>query len=562
MGSVCRKILRNKHLDAVTGDTSLSRCLGVCDLTFMGIGSMVGSGIYVMTGVAAKQHAGPGIVLSFIIAAVVILMVMASYTELAASLHRTGSAYLYMYLTLGELPAFIVGFASLLVIILGGATNSRAWSAYVDSLFEDAVANFTMTHVASWDVGPPIARFPDFMAAGVIIAITLVVSAGAKCSSWFIGVFAVINVLILIFVSIVGFIYADLSNWTNPDTGGFLPFGWQGIIRGSAACFWAFSGFEVISMAVEEARNSHRDIPLSSVLVLVIVTILYVCTSASITLITSYVNIDAEAPLPSAFATRGLPWAHYIVALGPVCGLTTSMVTSLYGFSRMAYTMADDGLLFTAFSRVDSCSQVPLFSILFSGSCMALVALFFNIADIITFSVNITLINYALVAACVIMLRYKGSPNKELITVAGAEHRESEERVAGGLKHKYRRLQFIFRCQPGRWPNIALGAMVGCMLVVAMLLMLGGYKHWWTLVSALVFLLFMIILLLSMGAHHQVKRESQLQIPCVPLIPSISMFCCLLLLFANSTVSGWIGTLITLVIAILIYICYGYRHSK
>jgi amino acid transporter len=158
VGSDCLYTLhRTKPVESVTSETRLSRCLGIFDLIVIGVGAMVGSGIYIMTGITAKEQTGPSILLSFLLAAVIVTLVAACFTELAAQLHKTGSTYLYLYLTVGELPAFIVGFCILVLGVFSGATNARAWSASVDFLFDGIISNLTESHVAQWNVGPPIA---------------------------------------------------------------------------------------------------------------------------------------------------------------------------------------------------------------------------------------------------------------------------------------------------------------------------------------------------------------------------------------------------------------------
>ena len=293
----------------------------------------------------------------------------------------------------------------------GGATNGRTWSAYLDFLFSNSISNFTSERVTRWNIGEPIAEYPDFTAGAVILVVTMVLALGAQCSSKFNGFFACLNIGVLLFCIIVGFAYTDIDNWTSPSTGGFLPFGWQGVMAGAGACFWAFSGFEIIAVSVEEAKNPKRAIPIAMTTALTLVTVLYTCTAASLTLMTSYTKLDAEAPLPSAFASRGLEWAKYIVAIGPLCGLTTTLFSSIFSFVRITYAMAQDGLLFPMCSRVNGCSQVPVTATFIGGLGMAIFAVFFDLKNIISFGVLLSLFQYILVDACVIILRYH--PNED-----------------------------------------------------------------------------------------------------------------------------------------------------
>lgn len=272
----------------------------------------------------------------------------------------------------------------------------------MDSLFNGTISNITRTHFKEWTIGPPVAQYPDLVAMGVMLIMTLVVALGAKCSSWFNSFFALLNVSILCFVIVVGFTYADISNWTS----GFFPHGFSGVLSGAAVCFWAFSGFHILSCAVEEAHNPKRDIPIATVLALMTVMILYVGTTASLTIMTPYSEIDTSAPLPSAFAAKKLHWAQIIASLGPLCGLTTTLMSSMYSFVRISYKISEDGLLFSFLSRVNSYTRVPLWSILFCGTTMAAISLFFDLSELISFTVVLILMSYCLVCGGVIILRY------------------------------------------------------------------------------------------------------------------------------------------------------------
>ena len=264
-----------------------------------------------------------------------------------------------------------------------GAINARAWSAYVDSLFNGTISNFTKTHIAEWNIGTPIAEYPDIGAFIILIFMTVIIALGAKCTSWFNSLFTLVNIFVLGFVMIVGFLNANIDNWTSAEHGGFLPFGVSGVLKGSAVCFWAFSGFEVLSCAVEEARDPERDLPIATIVSLSLVTVLYVGTTASLSIMTPYYEIDAAAPLPSAFAAKGLYWAKLVVSIGPLCGLTTNILAAVFSFVRVAYRISEDGLLFAFLSRVNQHTQVPVYSVLVCGAIMAVMSLVLDINELI-----------------------------------------------------------------------------------------------------------------------------------------------------------------------------------
>lgn len=270
------------------------------------------------------------------------------------------------------------------------------------------MANFTQTHVADWtSVGTPIAPYPDFVGCALIILVTIVISFGARLSSGVNNSIVVLNVLMLVFVSILGFIYSDIDNWTSEETGGFMPYGVGGVLAGSGACFWALAGFETVSSAAEEALTPRKSIPLATGIIVVLVTILYVTMSAAITLMTSYVDIDSTAPLPSAFQVKGIVWAQYVAAIGPMLGLMTMLLNCIYVSVRLVYAIAEDGLLPSIFSKVNQTTKVPLAASLMVGILICLTTIFLDLEEILGFSIIILIGQHMAVAIGVTILRYR-----------------------------------------------------------------------------------------------------------------------------------------------------------
>ncbi|XP_011815941.1 PREDICTED: cationic amino acid transporter 4 [Colobus angolensis palliatus] len=242
LARLCQKLNRLKPLEDSTMETSLRRCLSTLDLTLLGVGGMVGSGLYVLTGAVAKDVAGPAVLLSFGVAAVASLLAALCYAEFGARVPRTGSAYLFTYVSMGELWAFLIGWNVLLEYIIGGAAVARAWSGYLDSMFSHSVRNFTETHVGSWQV-PLLGHYPDFLAAGIILLASAFVSCGARVSSWLNHTFSAISLLVILFIVILGFILAQPHNWSTEE-GGFAPFGFSGVMAGTASCFYLLLDLE------------------------------------------------------------------------------------------------------------------------------------------------------------------------------------------------------------------------------------------------------------------------------------------------------------------------------
>ena len=260
--------------------------------------------------------------------------------------------------------------------------------------------------------------YPDFLAVAVVVILTTVVALGVKCYARFSSVFVAINILVLLFVTVCGVAFGHVSNWTavraDGTGGGFMPFGWTGVLTGAASCFWAFSGFELISCAVEESHSPQRHIPIATLLTMLIVTALYIGTAAGMTLLVPCGLLDAGAPLPSAVAHAGLTWARYIVVVGPLCGFTTTFISTAFSFVRISLAMAEDGLLWRWFADVNGVTRVPVLSVLTCGLMQAVIACFCNIRDLISFSVSILLLSYTCACVAVIVLRYSDSVTHQL----------------------------------------------------------------------------------------------------------------------------------------------------
>lgn len=241
MGTLAEKLMRTRGVQDNPMETPLRRCLSTFDITLLGIGHMVGAGIYVLAGQVAKSIAGPSIVISFALAGFASLLAALCYAEFGARVPKTGSAYTYTYVTMGEFWAFVIGWNIILEHMLGAASVARAWSGYVDSLFNGAISNGTMSHIGRMHADF-ISEYPDFIAFGVVGVVAIFAATGARSTINFNTIFTFINLAVVVFVVGVGFSYADVRNWTNPDIGGFMPFGFKGVIAGAATCFFAYIG--------------------------------------------------------------------------------------------------------------------------------------------------------------------------------------------------------------------------------------------------------------------------------------------------------------------------------
>lgn len=395
-------LIRKKFIDPKTiGNTELSRCLSVLDLTALGVGSTLGAGVYVVAAEIARDVAGPAAIISFLIAGIASVLSGLCYAEFGARVPKTGSAYVYSYVTIGEIVAFVIGWNLVLEYMIGAAAISRAWSAYFDSVFHDQVRSFIITKIGTINVNG-LGSYPDFMALTICLLITLIQLTGVKKSTRFIFLITLVNIGVITVIIGVGATLAEPKNWNH-----FMPYGTTGVLAGSATAFFAFVGFDVIATTGEEAKNPSRSIPIAIVMSLLICFIAYFGVTAAITLVVPYNELRYGAALPKAFAQRGAHFAQYVIAAGALCGMTAAINGGLFPLPRLLYAMASDGLIFKFFAYVSKKTEVPLVGTLFSGALAGILAMLFELQELVEMMSIGTLQAYTIVSTCVLVLRYQ-----------------------------------------------------------------------------------------------------------------------------------------------------------
>jgi len=432
-----------------SGEHSLRRALGPTNLITLGIGAIIGTGIFVLTGTASANHAGPAIVLSFILAALACVFPGLCYAEFASMIPVAGSAYTYGYATLGEFVAWIIGWDLILEYALGAATVASGWSGYVLSLLGDLgirispvlagapgtpfvlyhghwerlaliTKKLAIEHIDPATLPTMTSSFNLFGFIGIAI-VTVILVIGIKESANFNSAIVVIKVaVLLVFLGlggayILGHHAEAVANWTPflpSNDGHYGDFGISGIATAAGIIFFAYIGFDAVSTAAQEAKNPARDMPIGILGSLVICTILYILVALVLTGLVKYTNLDVPDPIAIGIDVTGVRWGSMLVKLGAICGLSSTMVVMLLGQSRVFFSMSRDGLLPAWASKVHPKFRTPYLSTIFVGICVALAGALTPI-NVLGEMVSIgTLLAFVIVCAGVWVLRRRGTEVK------------------------------------------------------------------------------------------------------------------------------------------------------
>jgi APA family basic amino acid/polyamine antiporter len=410
-------------------DHSLKRALGPVNLTSLGIGAIIGAGIFVLTGHAAAQCAGPGIVLSFILSGVVCAFAGLCYAEFAAMIPLSGSAYTYGYATLGEFVAWIIGWNLILEYLFAAGTVAVGWSGYVVSFLKDlhivippAFTGAPYEHVTQsglhwWNVWKLFAHgwtstgaVLNVPAMLVVVVITILLIVGIKESATFNNVIVALKLAVIFTFIGVGAACINQANWHPfvPPTDAAGNFGWLGVVHGAAVIFFAYIGFDAVSTAAQEAKNPQRDMPIGLLGSLGICTILYIAVSLVLTGIVNYKQLNVPAPIAVAVSTLGpsLAWLEYFIKIGAIAGLSSVILVLLLGQARIFYSMSRDGLLPAVFSVVHPKFKTPWLAQFVIGVLAMLIAGLFPIGLLGELVSIGTLLAFSIVCVGVFVLRF------------------------------------------------------------------------------------------------------------------------------------------------------------
>ncbi|KAB2005292.1 hypothetical protein ERO13_D11G241600v2 [Gossypium hirsutum] len=403
-----KSLVRRKQVDSAhskrSGHHQLAKELTVPHLIAIGVGSTIGAGVYILVGTVAREHSGPALAISFLIAGIAAALSAFCYAELASRCPSAGSAYHYSYICVGEGVAWLIGWALILEYTIGGAAVARGISPNLALLFggEDSLPIFlSRQYIPGLDV------VVDPCAAILVFIVTGLLCVGIKESTFAQGIVTTANVCAMIFVIVAGGYLGYNTGWAGYKLPtGYFPFGVDGMLAGSATVFFAYIGFDSVASTAEEVKNPQRDLPLGIATALSICCGLYMLVSIVIVGLVPYYAMDPDTPISSAFASHGMQWAAYIITIGAVTALCSTLMGSLLPQPRILLAMARDGLLPSFFSEVNKSSQVPIKSTLATGLVAATLSFFMDVSQLAGMVSVGTLLAFTMVAISVLILRY------------------------------------------------------------------------------------------------------------------------------------------------------------
>ena len=406
-----KKLFRKKNIN-FTSEEKLNRCLTSFDLTLLGIGCIIGTGIFVLTGIAAANQAGPAVILSFLASGFACAFAALSYAELSSSVGGCGSAYGYTYVAFGEFIAWIVGWILLMEYGMSIAAVANGWSGY----FNNALIAMGIGLPVALTKPPSLGGVINLPASLIILLIMILLIIGIKESAKFNKAMVAVKVsAILIFIALAMF-NVNPENWSP-----FMPYGWfetlpsgktVGVLAGASIVFFAYVGFDAVSTAAEEAINPQRDLPKGIINSLIFCTIIYIIVAALLTGVVPYQELNVSSPVAFALAKIGFPWASALVSTGVIAGLATVMLVLYYALTRIIFAMSRDGLLPYSLSSVNKKTQTPIKTILICGIFISIVAGFTSLGTLAEI-VNIgTLSAFVIVCLGVIFLRNHSSTDE------------------------------------------------------------------------------------------------------------------------------------------------------
>ncbi|KAG1649797.1 Cationic amino acid transporter 4 [Nymphon striatum] len=463
-----KKVLVNEEVL----NTEMDRCLSTSDVVFFGFGHTVGAGMYVLTGIIAKNIAGPGVVLSFLIAGLAALFSGICYAELGSRIPKAGSAYAYS-------------------IIVVGSPKISFLSDYL-----------------------------DFLAGFLTIFIAIILLIRVKDSSIINKVLSTINIITIVTVIVVGFYYADIKLWTSPTYGSFLPYGFTGVIQGASNAFYGFVGFENVACAAEETKIPTYTMPRALISVLMAALFTYMAVSSILTLMVPYYAIDLSYSIANAFQLHNCFWARYLVTVGGISAMVGCILCNIFGASRLIYSMASDGLFFRCFSYVTPTSKIPICSVMLSTLTIVITTVMFDLEILMELLSIGTLTAYTMVGICVILLRYDDNfPRSEYCIL-------DDLNADGDVQKVKPKLRSPFKSCTNLWPfsgskssviRIALILLAGSSIAIIQIakIIFSHATNWWICFLMFIFCAIFVVSFIIISAYNQTEQPGEFFKVCI-----------------------------------------------
>ncbi|CAN6291888.1 unnamed protein product [Urochloa humidicola] len=580
-GGGFRSLMRRKQVDSdrarAEGQPQLAKELNVPALVAIGVGSTVGAGVYVLVGTVAREHAGPALTISFLIAGIAAALSAFCYAELASRCPSAGSAYHYSYICVGEGVAWLIGWALVLEYTIGGSAVARGISPNLALFFggPDSLPWILARHQLPWfDI------IVDPCAAALVFVVTILLCVGIKESSFAQGVVTVLNACVMIFVIVAGSYIGFQIGWVGYKVSdGYFPYGVNGMLAGSATVFFAYIGFDTVASTAEEVKNPQRDLPLGIGIALAICCALYMAVSIVIVGLVPYFAMDPDTPISSAFAKHGMQWAMYVVTSGAVLALCSTLMGSLLPQPRILMAMARDGLLPSFFSDVNKQTQVPVKSTIVTGICAAALAFAMDVSQLAGMVSVGTLLAFTIVAVSILILRYV-PPDEVPLPPSMQEsfhlNQECDEEkdvivVVESMKDPLiEKRQRKGKMDETKRRKIAAFS-IGSVCVGVLILTSSASVTWLPFLPICIGCTIGVLLLLAgLGVlswidqddgRHSFGHSGGFTCPFVPVLP---VMCILINTYLLINLGGdtWMRVGIWLLMGVLVYIFYGRTHSS
>ncbi|XP_077247254.1 cationic amino acid transporter 3, mitochondrial-like isoform X1 [Tasmannia lanceolata] len=605
-GGFSWSFIRRKQVDSVQRKQEvqqLAKKLSLLQLIAIGVGTTIGSGVYVLVGTVAREHSGPALTISFLIAGVAAALSAFCYAELASRCPSAGSAYHYSYICVGEGVAWLIGWALILEYTIGGSAVARGISPNLALFFggQDNMPAFLARATI-----PGLDIVIDPCAAILVVIATFLLCLGIKESALAQSVVTTTNVCVMVFVIIAGAYLGFQTGWVGYSLpSGYFPFGINGMLSGSATVFFAYIGFDAVASTAEEVKNPQRDLPLGIGIALSTCCFLYMLASVVIVGLVPYYAMDPDTPISSAFAIHGMQWAMYIITAGAVTALCSTLIGVLLPQPRILMAMARDGLLPPFFSNVNKRTQVPVNGTIVTGICAATLAFFMDVSQLAGMVSVGTLLAFTIVAVSILILRYVPPDDEVLMASSPQESIDSVFLQYNTQENNADPIDLVAACKDknqhsqGRmlYPNdaetsaayplivkkldqdkskeqkrrrvAALNIMFVC---IGVLLLASGASAVFfpsfvrlsaCLIGGLLLLCGLIVLFWidQDDGRHSFGHTGGFICPFVPLLP-VSCILINVYLLINLSTSTWIRVSVWLVIGVFVYLLYGRNHSS